>query len=174
MATFLDVTGLAEFSKLFVFILVLVVVYAILSYSRLTGENKAIPWIISFILAIFVVITPIASGAIAYISPWFVLVFVFVGFVIAALKMFGASTADISSYTSLKGVFIVIILIILSIGFLSYIRERTLLPGDNETSTDISEYTKSSLVIFHPTILGAIVVLLIAVFTIALLSGKVK
>lgn len=174
MATFLDVTGLAEFSKLFVFILVLVIVYAILAYTKLAGENRAIPWIIAFILAIFVVITPIAAGAIAYISPWFVLTFVFIGFVVAALKMFGASSADISSYTSLKWVFMVIVITILVVGFLSYIRERTVLPGDNETSTDISEYAKSSIVIFHPTILGAIVVLLIAVVTIALLSGKVR
>jgi hypothetical protein len=174
VASFLDVTGLAEFSKLFVFILVLLVVYAILAYSKVLGENKAIPWLIAFVLAIFVVVTPIAAGAIAYISPWFVLVFIFIGFITASLKMFGASPADIGSYTSLKWVFMVIVIIIMVVGFLSYIRERTFLPGDNETSTDISEYTKSSIVIFHPTILGAIVVLLIAVFTIALLSGKVQ
>lgn len=174
MASFLDVTGLAEFSKLFVFILILVIVYAVLAYSKILGENKAIAWLIAFVLAIFVVITPIAAGAIAYISPWFVLAFVFFGFIIASMKMFGASGADISSYTSLKSVFGIIILIILIVGFLSYIREQTTLPGDNETSTDIDEYIKSSIVIFHPTILGAIVVLLIAVFTIALLSGKVK
>ena len=60
------------------------------------------------------------------------------------------------------------------VGFLSYIRDRSLLPGTNETSTELSDYTKSSIVIFHPTVLGAIVVLLIAVFTIALLSGKAK
>jgi len=174
MATFLDVTGLAEFSKLFVFILVLVVVFAILSFSKIMGENKAIAWIIAFVLALLVVITPLATGAIAYISPWFVLVFIFGGFIMAAFKLFGASAADVSSYTPLKSVLVVIIVIVFVAGLLSYIRDRTLLPGDNETSSDISDYTKSSIVIFHPTILGAIVVLLIAVFTIALLSGKVQ
>jgi hypothetical protein len=174
MASFLDVTGLAGFSKLFVFILVLVVVYGLLAYSKIIGDNKMIAWIIAFVLAIFVVITPLAAGAIAYISPWFVIIFIFAGFLMAAMKMFGASASDISSYTPIKHVFLVVVLLVLLIGFLSYFRERTTLPGDNETSTDISEYTKSSIVVFHPTILGAIVVLLIAVFTIALLSGKIS
>ena len=174
MATFLDVTGLAEFSKLFVFILVLVVVYAILAYSKLLGGSKAIAWLIAFILAILVVVSPLATGAIAYISPWFVLVFVFIGFISVALKMFGATSTEIESYASLKWILLVAVVIIFVVGFLSYIRDRTLLPGDNETSTDVSEYAKSSIVIFHPTILGAIMILIIAVFTIALLAGKVK
>ena len=107
MSTFLDVTGLAGFSKLFVFVLVLVVAYALLAYSKILGENKTIAWLIAFVLAIFVVITPLAAGAIAYISPWFVLVFIFLGFMMAAMKMFGASASDISSYTPIKHVFLV-------------------------------------------------------------------
>ena len=41
MVTFLDVTGLEHFSSIFVFLFVWIVVYAILLWARILGENMA-------------------------------------------------------------------------------------------------------------------------------------
>ena len=54
MATFLDITGLQQFSTIFVFIFVWLVVYAILTYSKILGENKAIHVIIGLVIALLV------------------------------------------------------------------------------------------------------------------------
>ena len=175
MATFLDVTGLAAFSRLFVFVLVLLIVYAVIAVTKVFGESsKAIAWLVAFIIAILVVVSDIASGAIAYISPWFALIFVFVIFSSIAIKLIGGTEAGIESFPALRAVLVIAIVIALVVGVLSYVRERTVLPGDNETSSDVGEYTKSANIIFHPKVLGGIVILIVAVFTIALLAGKVR
>jgi len=169
MATFLDVTGLEHFSSFFVFIFVWLAVYAILIYTRIFGGNKAISIVIGLIIGIFVLFSPIASGVIQYIAPWFAVIFIFVILISVTSKMFGG--ADFESYSSLKWVVLIIIVITLIVGSLSYVRERTVLPGDNETSEDV-DYAQTTNFFFHPRVLGMLFVLLIAVFTIALLAGK--
>lgn len=169
MATFLDVTGLEHFSSFFVFIFVWLAVYAILIYTRVLGGNKAISIVIGLLIGVFVLLTPIASGVIQYIAPWFAVIFIFVILISITSKMFGA--ADFESYSSLKWVVLVVIIIALIVGSLSYVRERTILPGDNETTEDI-DFAKTTNFFFHPKVLGMLFVLLIAVFTIALLAGK--
>ena len=114
MATFLDVAGLEYFSNLFVFLFVWIIVYAVLSYTKALGDHRALDALIGLIIAIFVILSPIAAGTIRYISPWFALIFVFIILITVVLKMLGASPADISSFQSLKwGVIILVVFIIL-------------------------------------------------------------
>ena len=167
MATFLDVAGLAQFSNLFVFILVWLGVVAILTATKALGENKAIIWIIGLIVGLLVWFSPIAIGSIKFIIPWFGVIFIFVLFIIMATKLFGVSGTE---FADLKWVVVVIIILGLVIGALSYVREESKIPG-NETGKDFS---KSTSVIFHPKVIGMIFISLVAVFTIALLAGKVK
>jgi|TARA_B100002003_G_C14013079_1_gene488774 hypothetical protein len=167
MATFLDIAGLQQFSSIFVFIFIWLVVYAILAFSKILGENKAINIMIGLVVGIFVLFSPIATGVIEYIAPWFAVIFIFVIFVTIALKMFGASGME--SLGSLKTVTFVVIILVLIVGALSYVRQQVTVPGDNETSVD---YSKTTTILFHPKILGIIFVMIIAVFTIVLLAGK--
>ena len=167
MATFLDIAGLQQFSSIFVFIFVWLVVYAVLAFSKILGENKAINVIIGLVVGIFVLFSPIATGVIEYIAPWFAVIFIFVIFVTIALKLFGASGAE--SLGSLRTVTFVVIILVLVVGALSYVRQQVTVPGDNETSID---YSKTTTILFHPKILGIIFVMIIAVFTIVLLAGK--
>lgn len=167
MATFLDITGLQSFSSLFVFIFVWLVVFALLSYSKMLGENKAIHAIIGLVIALFVLFSPIATGTIEYIAPWFAVVFIFVIFVTMAVKSFGAT--GLESLGSVRVITLVVIVLILIVGALSYVRQNVVVPGDNETSVD---YSKATTIIFHPKIMGVLFILIIAVFTIALMAGK--
>ncbi len=166
MATFLDIAGLQHFSSFFVFIFVWLVVYAILTYSKVLGDNKGINIVIGLIIGLLVLFSPIATGTIEYIAPWFAVVFVFVIFSTIALKMFGAGTETL---VSLRLVTMVVIIIVLVIGALSYVRQQITVPGDNETSID---YGKTTTILFHPKVLGILFVLIIAVFTIVLMAGK--
>ena len=81
MATFLDVTGLAAFSKIFVFVLVLLVLYAVFASNQAFGGAKWIAWLIALVVAIFVILSDLATGLIQHISPWFAVLFVFVIFI---------------------------------------------------------------------------------------------
>ena len=167
MATFLDIAGLQHFSSIFVFIFVRLVVYAILSYSKFLGDNKAINILIGFIIGILVLFSPVAIGTIEYIAPWFAVVFIFVIFATIALKTFGATGME--GLGSLKVVTFVVITLILVVGALSYVRQQITVPGDNETSID---YGKTTTILFHPKILGVLFILIIATFTIVLMAGK--
>ena len=167
MATFLDIAGLQQFSSIFVFIFVWLVVFALLTYTKMFGGNKGISVVIGLIIALFVLFSPIATGTIEYIAPWFAVVFVFVIFVTMALKLFGAS--GVESLGSLRLITVVVIVIILIVGALSYVRQQITVPGDNETSVD---YSKTTTILFHPKILGILFIMIIAIFTIVLMAVK--
>lgn len=167
MATFLDITGLQQFSTFFVFIFVWLAVYAILTYSKILGDNKAIHIVMGLVIGLLVLFSPIATGAIEYIAPWFAVVFIFVIFATMALKLFGAT--GVESLGSLRIITVVVILLILMVGALSYVRQQITVPGENETSID---YGKTTTILFHPKILGVMFVLIIAIFTIVLMAGK--
>lgn len=167
MATFLDIGGLQQFSTFFVFIFVWLAVYAVLTYSKILGENKAIQIVIGLVIALLVLFSPIATGMIEYIAPWFAVVFIFVIFATMALKMFGATGAE--SLGSLRVVTFVVIILVLVVGALSYVRGQVSAPGDNETSID---YGKTTALLFHPKILGIMFIMIIAIFTIVLMAGK--
>ena len=169
MATFLDISGLAHFSSFFVFLFVWLVVYALLQYTKVLGQNQGINIILGLVVGLLVLFSPIATGVIEYISPWFAVVFIFIIFATVGLKIVGATDADISAMGPMKSIVGVIIVIILLVGALSYVRNEVTVPGDNDTKTD---YRNSAAVIFHPNVLGSIFILLVAVFAIALLAAK--
>lgn len=167
MATFLDIAALEQFSTFFVFIFVWLAVYAILTYSKILGDNKGIHIVAGLIIALLVLFSPIATGTIEYIAPWFAVVFIFVIFATIALRLFGAT--GIESLGSLRLITFVVIILILVVGALSYVREQITVPGENETTVD---YGKTTTILFHPKILGVMFVLIIAIFTIVLMAGK--
>ncbi|HLC95898.1 MAG TPA: hypothetical protein VJH97_01080 [Candidatus Nanoarchaeia archaeon] len=170
MATFLDVTALEYFAPFFVFLFVWLAVYALLQYTKVLGQNQAISVIIGLVIALLVLFSPIATGVIQYISPWFAVIFIFAILATVALKVMGATDAEIAN-APIRSIVGIIIILVLIIGALNFIRGEVSVPGDNETAID---YGDTAAVIFHPNILGAIFILVIAVFAVALLAAKNK
>ena len=164
MATFLDVTGLEHFSSIFVFLFVWLAVYATMLWTKLLGDNKFVHALIGLLLAIFVLISPIATSVVANVAPFLAVVFLFIVLINTASKMLGA---DIEAFPALKGVFLVFIVLIIVIAVGVKIREQVDVPS--ETQKDLS---KTINLIFHPTFLGTVLVFAIAVFTIALLASR--
>lgn len=164
MATFLDVTGLQYFSSIFVFLFVWLVVYAVLLWTKVLGENKFVHALIGLLLAIFVLISPIATSIVADVAPFIAVIFLFIVLISVASAMLGA---NIEAFPALKGVFLVFIILIIVIAAGVKVRENVNFPS--ETQKDLS---KTINLIFHPTFLGTILILAIAVFTIALLASR--
>ena len=164
MATFLDVTGLEHFSSIFVFLFVWIVVYAVLLWSRVLGENRFIHALLSLLFAIFVLISPLATSIIANIAPLIAVVLLFVVLISVASKSFGG---EVEAFPAIRGVFFVVIVLIIIVTAAVQIREQVNVPS--ETQSDLS---KTVNLIFHPTFLGTILIFAIAVFTIALLASR--
>ena len=164
MATFLDFTALEGFSVVFVFILVWLVVYAILLYTKVLGQNQMVNIIIGLVVALLVVISDLATLIVKQIAPIFAVVLVFVVIISATSGMFGK--VGIDSMPSLKGIVLVILVIALVVGSLAIVRENIEVPERGE------DFGKVSTVIFHPNFLGMILLLAIAVFTVGLLATK--
>ena len=164
MATFLDVTGLEHFSSIFVFIFVWLVVYATMLWTKLLGDNKFVHALIGLLMAIFVLISPIATSVVAGVAPFLAVALLFIVLINTASKMLGT---DIEAFPAFKGVMLLFIVLIIIIAAGVKIREQVDVPS--ETQKDLS---KTINLIFHPTFLGTILVFAIAVFTIALLASR--
>ena len=164
MATFLDVTGLQYFSSIFVFLFVWLVVYAVLLWTKVLGDSKFVHALIGLLLAIFVLISPIATSVVADVSPFIAVVFLFIVLISVATTMLGA---NIEAFPALKGVLLVFIILIIIVAAGVKVREQVNVPSS--TQTDLS---KTVNLIFHPTFLGTILVFAIAVFTIVLLASR--
>ncbi len=164
MATFLDVTGLQHFSSIFVFLFVWLVVFAILAWVNVLGNNKFVHALVGLLLAIFVLISPLATSIVADIAPFIAVIFLFIVLISIASHMLGAG-AD--AFPALKGVFLVFIILIIIIAAGVKVREHISVPS--ETQTDLS---KTVNLLFHPTFLGTVLIFAIAIFTIALLASR--
>ena len=163
MATFLDVTGLQNFSIIFVFLFVWLVVYAVLTWIKVVGDNKIFNVGIGLLLAIFVVISPLATDVIASIAPFIAVVLLFVVLLNVALSMLGG---NLESFHMLKGIFFVVILGFIFVAAGTKVREQV---DMDETPTDFS---KTVNLVFHPKFLGTVLIFAIAVFTVALMASK--
>jgi len=172
MATFLDVTGLQQFSSIFVFLFVWIVVYAILSNLQIFQGNKAISAIVGLIVGLFTLFSPIAVGAIEYMAPWFGFLLVAAIMGMVGFKMLGISGTEYLGGASAKFGMIMIVLIFVTIGLAGYTRDAVSIPGDNESTEDNPDYTGASA-LWHPKVLGIVMIFLVAIFTIILLAGKV-
>ena len=163
MATFLDVTGLQYFSSIFVFLFVWITVFAVLAWVKVFGDNKFIHALVGLLLAIFVLVSPIATSIVADTAPFIAVAFLFIVLISVAAAMLGA---NMEAFPALKGLMLIFIVLIIIIAAGVKIREHVSVP---ETQQDLS---KTINLIFHPTFLGTILVLAIAVFTIALLASR--
>jgi len=163
MATFLDVTTLENFSVIFVFLLAWLGGYAMTLYIKMI-HNQVINIILSLVFAIFVIISPLATLIFKTIAPIIAVVMFLVVIGLSASKMFG--NVEIESASGLKWIVFVILTIAVVVVTASIVSENIDIPERGE------DFGKISTVIFHPNFLGMILLLGVAIFTIALLASK--
>ena len=140
----------------------MVLVYAILVYTKVVGGNPLVYGILALLFAIFVVISPLAVSVVAGVAPYLAVIFVFIVLISIASKMLGA---DLEAFPAVKGVLLVVIVLTIVIGVAVKMRSQV----DNQ-KIDTSDLSKTVNVIFHPKFLGMILLFAVAIFTIALLA----
>ncbi|MCK4669593.1 MAG: hypothetical protein KAT43_00195 [Nanoarchaeota archaeon] len=100
MATFLDI-GLLQFaSPIFIFLLVFLIVYALLDKFKLISDDQGVNAIIAFAVACLTLLSKQVTAILFYVSPWFVVMFIFILFGMMAFRFSGVPETAITEYMS--------------------------------------------------------------------------
>ena len=195
MATFLDISSLSFFSSIFTFILVFVALYSLLSYAKFLGENNGIHALIAFSISILTLFSKDAIEVINFVVPWFVMLFIGMLLMLLAYSLFnpGGNVFDLlvggDKHKTIIYWIISLSVIIILIGLGNSFGERVgpYLDGDNNTNigsaaadnirgdglTATDDFnTNLGATLFHPKILGLLVILLLGTFTIMTMASR--
>jgi hypothetical protein len=194
MPSLLDLGGLTIFQRVWPFLLVLTVVYAILGTVEPFKDNKSIRALIAFVMAVLTLLYPIAWKTINLAAPWFVLLGVLIIFILIAYQMFGVKSDTIAGVFSSKEYgttavyWLLAIIVIIAVGSLSSVvseekkfsslTEGGIAPteglpaGSTSGQAATTEEAGFWSTLTHPRVLGLVLVLLIAFFTISNLAEK--
>jgi hypothetical protein len=198
MATFLDIGVLSYFRIIFSMILIFVVMYGFLTWTKPFGDKgTGLYALISVAFAILSITSKGVLNLITFMTPWFFVVIFIAFFILFVLMIFGLKEKSLTAGggPELRTWVIIVTIVILLFGLGSAFGQGTLkqgsdLDGDgviDEPTTDLSgsnitgtpENTATSdfgtnvmNTLVNPQVLGMILILLIGVFTIFLLTAS--
>ncbi len=136
----LDISLIRYFSPIFTFLLVLAILYALFTYTKLFGDNKVLHAFLAFIIAVFAsFFSTVSVTLIEWLVPRFTVLFIFIILIIIAYKIFGATDEDmakmIRSHAGIQWT-VGIVVIVLAIGGLSHtFGQQTLGEENNQNQT---------------------------------------
>ncbi len=187
MATFLDVSLLQSVDAIFPALLVFAIVFAILNKTHALGKSIGLDAIIAIVAAFMVMLSRPLIELINYIIPWFVVAIIFFLLLLLIFRVFGAEDKDIFEYVkgdkAVGWVIIAICLVIVAAGlgkvFGQGLTEQAFDAGTagnvtyDENGVATQNFERSvTATLFHPKVLGVIIVFTIAIFAVALLTGQ--
>ena len=179
MVSLIDLGLIEQFSFIFPFLLVFAISLGVLTKIKFF-EGTVINSIIAFVLAFLVLLSNTAGEIISTAAPWFVLLFIFSTFVITAFMLFGTTeknfhtliTTDLTVIWTL--IIVALVIIISSASHVYFVKGGNLDPSVGADPNDpnlVPFQGKMISPIFHPKILGIILITLISTFAVRLLSG---
>jgi len=179
MATILDLGILKGFTNVFIWLLIFVVVYGALEVSNLL-KNRGLHLLIAFAITLIVAITGAGTDIVSAITPWAVVLVVLIFFVFAIGQFAGLDSKEILSFlggASHKGVMwyvlipLIIILLVAWTGGCSQ-NQKPAVNTSGQTVTAQTPQQQSPLqTLVNPKVLGMIVIMLIAMFTLLMMAG---
>lgn len=183
MVTFLDIGLLKAFDLVYAFIFVWAIVFAVLQKTKVIGESAGINAIISVAAAFMVLLSGKVVEMINFMIPWFTVAIIFFLLVILVFQIFGLKEADVAHaakdkgvYWTLIGVFILIVVASFSTVFGQSFLEAGAQVSGQPAAEEMPGTTGKSFeqnvtaTLFHPKVLGMIVLFAIAIMAVALLT----
>lgn len=185
MATVIELGLLEQFSNIFALIFIFLVVYSVLELTKVLGQNRGVHSLVALMVAFLSAINPNILKVISNISPWFVLFIVFIMFLFLSASFAGFSQENVIQALGAKpgATFWIILVSILILALVmgnvfgqTFLEQYTGGGGGNETINgggtagggSFQENVGNTL--FHPKVLGLILIFLIASFTIRMLT----
>ncbi|MBS3155078.1 hypothetical protein J4404_01120 [Candidatus Woesearchaeota archaeon] len=171
MATLLDTGLLYYFLPFITFLFIFSIVYIILENTDWMGKNKSLKFIAALSIALISLFAGGVVDLINYIVPWFVFIFIFLILLFMGLTFLGIEKDIVWNNLSIWTVMVISFLLLL-IGITQvYSNIFTPYAGGNVTKTIGSETLRT---IFHPRVLGALFILIVASLTIRFVSQGAK
>jgi hypothetical protein len=189
MASVLDIGLIQYFDIVFPFLLIALLVYAVLQKTGIIGKSVAVNSVISVCAAVIAILSDAVVQMITFMTPWFVVTFIFFVLLLLVFQIMGAKDGDFELAVKDKAVQWVIIgigLIIIFAGFATVFGQNFLDmrdDGEVDSETDMIDGGSSdgtsdgsfdsnvTEIFFHPKVLGMIVLFGIAIFAVALLTN---
>jgi len=197
MASIFDLGALEVFMPVFVFLFIFVVLYAILEKTKLFGENaRTLNVVAAFSLAIISIFTGKMVNLIAFITPWFALVFIiillittmFMFFSVKPIKgVIGKGIGEHSFWTLIGEMPVFVILLIIVFVGLTTVFESNVSPykindhgqmvddgGNIVPANEIQQNPRSETVkaLTHPRMLSALFMLILASVAVKFIVDK--
>ena len=182
MATILDISIFQQVNVLFAVVFIWIIVFAVLSYTKILGEDqKYLNSLLALVIAALTLFTPELLIVLQIIIPWFIFAIILVVLVLAIFKTVGFGDDFIQGvitgkdWSGVIGTWVIIIslLIVLGgIGLVFFSGEKIIADApqtpvsedlQNQSPEEIGDRGPGALLatIFHPKILGFIVVMII-------------
>jgi len=166
MATLLDLGLLEGLTPIFVGLFVFIILYAIFQKLKIFGESAGAGALIAAIFALLFTIVADLRELITFFVPWVAVFFVLLIVILMAVMLLGFTQKEIIGYlTDNPGVTTAIVIIVIIIFFIAL---NQVFPG----SIGYPSGGKTGLgvdvrrIIFHPRVLGVILVLVITSFVV--------
>ncbi|MEK6853223.1 MAG: hypothetical protein AABX64_00925 [Nanoarchaeota archaeon] len=180
MVSVIDLGLLQLVDFVFPFLLVWAFVYALLHKFKLLGESPAVNALVATAMGFTVLLSRTVIDLINFMIPWFAIAIIFFILMVLLFMIMGAKE-PLNAYSdkSLQWLLIAIGIIIVFAAFGKVMGQSLLEQASQQGDAAAGEEGAAGgsfqeniyATLFHPKVLGLIVIFAIAVFTVALLSG---
>ncbi|MBT4651031.1 hypothetical protein HOC13_00750 [Candidatus Woesearchaeota archaeon] len=189
MATFLDLGLLQYFNVIFPVILIWALLFAILQKTKILGENMSLNAVVSMAGALMALLSPTIIQLINFVVPWFVVAFIFLILLLLLYRVLGASEKDVTSMImgdkTIKWGILAVAVLILAAGFGQVLGQsigpylggepvdgEVIVTEGGTPSVATSDFQQNIMaIIFHPKVVGLVVLFGVAIFAVILLSS---
>ncbi len=190
MATFVDISIIQNFSTVFTFILVFVIMYGMMQTVKLLGSDKnGLHALIAVVIAFLVSVSAGINTFIQTFTPWFTVIIIVIFFILFAVKLFGVTDDDILAGFKKKNSILtwililtaVIILFSLGAGFGQKTLEEgqqggtvtSVETGNTTAPTDTGSFSQNLYnTLYHPKVLVLIIIILVVVIAMLFLTDS--
>lgn len=164
MATVLDVGLLKFFLPAFTFLFIVILTYALMKVVLKELDDRA-RWLAAVCIGLIALFSGSAIDLINFVTPWFVVIFVFLFLVFMSLMFYGVEQPKVLDALGGVNTIVIIGILILVLGISQVFGPvfDPYAPGGPTEKTIGGETIKT---LFHPRVLGAIFILIIAAFAI--------
>ena len=165
------------FLPIFSFIFIFTLVFAILEKTKILGsDTTGLNSIIAFVMGLLFVLTPQAVAIVNFLVPWFIVIIFFILFIVVIFMFMGVPADTIrevaqGSAFTYTIVTVSIILLIIAIGIV-WGEQLSGIYTEQQSGEGGSFAVTVGKILFHPKVLGAAFLLLIASQAMRLLSSR--